>query len=290
MARGTHFARVTPRLFLDEARRRRPLSPRAIAQVERRLGVRLPDAYLSVLQQQNGGDLKRDRLVVDPTGDAAAYTVSNLLPVGGDSCISLYTMKYRDDGLLNDLCVLISSGETPVFLDYRDEGPHGEPTVVCGTEEYDDEVAEHFGDFVSMLRMYDWRYVLGLSTQIEIVEIAHLLSRAGLRLSLVGDPGPDELSGILKSTKGNTDGEPALIGVERHFRRDRADKPPLHPELVGCKWIVTVNVEKRAWPRIAAKLDAALPGELFLLCEPLAKGLRVSPTTKKHARPVRTPG
>jgi hypothetical protein len=290
MSRGTTFQRVTPRLFLDETRRRRALTPRAITQVEKRLGVRLPDAYLSVLQQQNGGDLKRDRLVVDPQGDAAAYTVPNLLSVGGDNCISLYTMKYRDDGLLNDLCVLISSGETPVFLDYRDEGPNGEPTIVCGTEEYDDEVAQHFGDFVSMLRMYDWRYVFGLSTPVEMDELARVLSRCGLRIKMVGEPGPDELVGVMSTLRGNTEGEPASIGIERHFRRDRADKPPLHPELVGCKWIVNVNVEKRAWPRVAAKLDAALPGELFLLCEPLERQLRVPHSTKKKARAARAAG
>jgi hypothetical protein len=136
------------------------LTAELVAQAEVSLGVRLPEAYVSLLRVQNGGVPARRCLpMARPSSWAPDHIeVSELYGIGYDDGIdgrfgSRYMVAewgYPDIGIV--VFDTPSAGHDTVMLDYRACGPTGEPRVA-----YVDEdrlpvvVAGSFAEFVAAL-------------------------------------------------------------------------------------------------------------------------------------------
>jgi hypothetical protein len=139
-----------------------PLDSDMVQHAERRLGVRLPAAYVDLLAQQNGGVLRCRRF---PTAFSTSwasdhFAVRALLGIGGDWGIDSQAGRgspdqikewgYPDIGVV--ICDMPSGGHDAVMLDYSDCGPVGEPAVVYVDEDrVPRPVAASFAQFLARL-------------------------------------------------------------------------------------------------------------------------------------------
>jgi hypothetical protein len=130
---------------------------------EQSLGYKLPESYKFLVRHQNGGIPK-----------LRAFAFSHPLPFEPDAIeiSSIWGVDPSKDSITGDLgsafmisewgypnigvaiCDCPSAGHDMVFLDYRDCGPDGEPTVVHIDQESDYDITWLAGDFES--------FVLGL--------------------------------------------------------------------------------------------------------------------------------
>jgi len=120
-----------------------PLTDEMVARAEQTLGVKLPDAYLTLLRIQNGG-YTTNALRAFPTSKPTSWAADHV-PFD-----SMYGIGESDEGILrspyflrewqmpNGLVLLTGDGHWWIALDYRTSGPSGPPSVVW----YDDEVGE----------------------------------------------------------------------------------------------------------------------------------------------------
>ena len=137
-----------------------PPTAELINSVEQELGYKLPDSYIKLIKQQNGG--------------IPANTFS---PVGGDSAKAITGIFGIDRNKPNSVCGEVgsqfmidewgypaigvaicdcpSAGHDMVFLDYRECGPLGEPKVVHIDQESNykiTQLAENFEAFIRGLK------------------------------------------------------------------------------------------------------------------------------------------
>jgi hypothetical protein len=148
--------------FFDEHESGRgpEISEDLIAKAERKLGVRLPRAYLDLLTERNGGTPKRRCFATEKSTSWARnhFQIQTLIGLGYEDGIdgefgSQYMIQewgYPTVGVV--IFDTPASGPDTVMLDYSECGPAGEPRVV-----YVDEdrsvllVADDFGQFVRRL-------------------------------------------------------------------------------------------------------------------------------------------
>lgn len=139
-----------------------PVDAEMVQHAERRLGLRLPRAYLDVLAQQNGGVLTRRRFPTDFATSWAPdhFEVRALLGIGGDwgidaesglgSSDQIKEWGYPDIGIV--VCDTPSGGHDAVMLDYSGCGRCGEPAVVYVDEDrVPRRVAASFAQFIASL-------------------------------------------------------------------------------------------------------------------------------------------
>lgn len=136
------------------------LSGEMVGRAQANLGVRLPDAYVEVLRERNGGvPIRRCFRTARRTSWAEDHVeISTLLGLGFDRGIdgelgSAYLIQewgYPNIGVV--ICDTPSAGHDTVMLDYRECGPEGEPRVA-----YVDEdrsillLAQNFAEFIAGL-------------------------------------------------------------------------------------------------------------------------------------------
>lgn len=136
------------------------LSGEMVGRAQANLGVRLPDAYVEVLRERNGGvPIRRCFRTTRRTSWAEDHIeISTLLGLGFDGGIdsefgSAYLIQewgYPNIGVV--ICDTPSAGHDTVMLDYRECGPEGEPRVA-----YVDEdrsillLAQNFAEFIAGL-------------------------------------------------------------------------------------------------------------------------------------------
>ena len=132
-----------------------------ISQVDSELGLRLPDAYLAVLRERNGGELVKDcfRTAFRSSWGGDYFQVGLLLGIGPAE-LSVLDSKYMiEEWQIPVNGLLISStpsGHDWVLLDYGDCGPQGEPAVVYVDEGSPGDpvvhrVADTFAGFLAAL-------------------------------------------------------------------------------------------------------------------------------------------
>ena len=136
------------------------VSDHVIARAERKLGVRLPQAYLALISQRNGRTPKRQCFPTrQPTSWARDHLrVQTLIGIGYEDGLD---GEFGSEYLVEEwgypkLGVVVfdtpSAGHDTVMLDYSTCGPEGEPRVA-----YVDEdrgvllLAESFDGFVASL-------------------------------------------------------------------------------------------------------------------------------------------
>lgn len=111
-----------------------PATDTLISAAEQALGVRFPALLCRLLRERNGGhvsDQWSTFRLSDPTWDEDWAPLSELMGVDPDADMSLLDTPYltREWDLPAQLLLLDGDGHRWVALDYRDCGPHGEPTV-----------------------------------------------------------------------------------------------------------------------------------------------------------------
>ena len=137
------------------------VNPERVSEVEAETGFRLPEAYLGVLHERNGGELVKDCFPTDfrSSWGGDYFQVGLLLGVGPAE-VSVLNSKYMiDEWQIPVEGLLISStpsGHDWVLLDYGDCGPQGEPAVVYVDDRSPDEnvvhrVADTFAAFLAAL-------------------------------------------------------------------------------------------------------------------------------------------
>jgi hypothetical protein len=132
-----------------------------VVAVERKLGFRLPRAYLELARHQNGGQPKRNNhRTSEPTSWAADHVaITGIYSIGSarpcSLCGALGSQFWVDEWGYPPIGVYFadcpSAGHDMLCLDYRDCGPSGEPRVVHVDQECDYEitfVAESFEAFI----------------------------------------------------------------------------------------------------------------------------------------------
>ena len=131
-----------------------PLTDEMVEAAERRLGVKLPAAYVALLRVRNGGQpVRHCHPTTFPTSWAPDHIdIGAILGIGGNRGIdadtygtpsSIYMVRewgYPDVGVV--ICDTPSAGHDTVMLDYTSGG---EPAVVY-VDEYEPRVARRIAD------------------------------------------------------------------------------------------------------------------------------------------------
>ncbi|MBU2663612.1 SMI1/KNR4 family protein [Actinoplanes bogorensis] len=156
------FEQVAATFWHDDNKRGAlaPLTPAALADAERKLGLKLPADLLTLLEHQNGG-------VVAEAWDACPAPANSwssdhvpfdhlmgVGPAGGDRLTLLDTEYLVGEWDLPSPVVLLSGdGHYWIALDYRECGPTGEPAVVWldSDDESEFRIAPDFRAFLEHL-------------------------------------------------------------------------------------------------------------------------------------------
>lgn len=132
-----------------------------IEEVERELGYKLPESYIWLMEQHNGGIPFNVCFPCDePTSWADDHVaITGIMGMDKDKMYSLCGQLgsrfmieewgYPDIGVA--ICDCPSAGHDMIFLDYRECGPQGEPKVVHVDQENDYYItllADNFEDFI----------------------------------------------------------------------------------------------------------------------------------------------
>lgn len=141
-----------------------PLTPAALAEVEKALGYKLPAAYVWLMERHNGGvPVNRAVPTKEPTGWAEDHAaIEGIHGISADpdkrggilyeTCLMVKEWEYPPVGIA--ICDCPSAGHDEVFLDYRACGPEGEPKVVHIDQENDyyiTPLADNFEEFIRSL-------------------------------------------------------------------------------------------------------------------------------------------
>lgn len=139
-----------------------PPTDELIAEIEAELGYKLPESYVWLMKQHNGGCPVKDTFYYGD-GEYDYVAVEGILGIGrygGHSPHCSITDDYIDDwGYPNmgvPLC-FCPSGHEMIFLDYRECGPQGEPQVVHIDQEDNyciTFVANNFEEFIRGLQVH----------------------------------------------------------------------------------------------------------------------------------------
>lgn len=139
-----------------------PPAEETITEVEKRLGYRLPAAYIELCRHRNGGGLQRDCF---PTMEATSWAEDHVAitaysAIGPDtanslcgSCGSQFMIEewgYPPIGIVFGQCP--SAGHDVIMLDYCECGPEGEPRVVHVDQEFDYARTLLVPDFASFIK------------------------------------------------------------------------------------------------------------------------------------------
>ncbi|GAA0487243.1 hypothetical protein Ade02nite_11270 [Paractinoplanes deccanensis] len=127
-----------------------------VRRAEQTLGYRLPTAYVDLLRRQNGGILEDNCYPTEfPTSWAEDHFQMDVLlgighPEGADaqSATLIKEWGYPPVGVV--IGITASAGPDTVMLDYTDNGPTGEPSVVyVGADHVKHRVADTFEEFIA---------------------------------------------------------------------------------------------------------------------------------------------
>lgn len=138
-----------------------PPSDELIVRVEEKLGYKLPDSYIWLMKQHNGGMPVNTCYLTDESTCWAEdhVAITGIFGIGWEKayalCGSLGSQFMIDEREYPAIGVAIgdcpSTGHDMIFLDYRDCGPQGEPAVVHVDQENDYKIthlADSFGEFI----------------------------------------------------------------------------------------------------------------------------------------------
>jgi len=139
----------------------KPPTDDLISEIEKELGYKLPESYIYLMKQHNGGiPVNKNYPTDEPTSRAEDHiAITGIMGIGRDKENSLcgemgsrfwsQEWGYPDIGVA--ICDCPSAGHDMVFFDYRECGPKGEPKVVHIDQEDNYKItilAENFEVFI----------------------------------------------------------------------------------------------------------------------------------------------
>ena len=137
----------------DEEDDLKPVTDMAVAKAEKKLKVTLPESYISILKEQDGGYLIYDSFPTDfPTSWADDHiNVDYIMGIGGEESILDSSYLIKEWGLPKKLVLISGDGHTWIALDYRKTSVN--PPVIYIDVEFEQvvEIAENFQTFLSKL-------------------------------------------------------------------------------------------------------------------------------------------
>lgn len=167
-----------------------PLVAAAVAQVEEQLGVSLPESYLALLAQQNGGYV---RLTLPDSVHGLIWGIGPHFPnIGMDHWWKEQADGGGDQWLPADPALLVpfdGDGHWHLCFDYRERGPHAEPAVgyIDLESEHEEEIAGSFTEFLAMLRPSIEDNTFGISGAASIEAAVQRFSAAlGVKFDMAG--------------------------------------------------------------------------------------------------------
>lgn len=140
-------------------------SDEMIESVEKELGYKLPESYIWLMKQHNGGITTKSCF---PTNETTTWAENHVAITGisGIGRKKRYSLcgEFGSQFMIDEweypaigvaICDCPSAGHDMIFLDYRECGPKGEPKVVHVDQEHDYKIthlADTFEEFICGLK------------------------------------------------------------------------------------------------------------------------------------------
>lgn len=153
-----------------------PVTDELVREIEEELGYKLPDSYVYLMKQHNGGCPKRAFV------KGTYCAVEGIYGIGREKSCSLcgelgYSnwigeWGYSEIGI--PICDTGAAGHTMIFLDYRECGRNGEPKVVEIDQEWDYAIsvlAENFEEFIGKLVYEEDNEILEAEDPYDLIEM-----------------------------------------------------------------------------------------------------------------------
>lgn len=249
------------------------LTEAAVAEAEAELGVKLPESYLALLREQNGGYLRRGD---HPSGHAPVNVLAGIGPSyphlqrdwsGVKSAMA--EMKAKKPKDIDRLIAFCGDGHYYYCLDYRKPGEPRVTYIDVECFDKDEVLAPDFATFLSQLTS-EPEEAWGLVTDLPGKKVAAALSEAsGSKFVDGGDQ--DNGYHVYRAALGPSQwawlsANRCRKGFVRKGERNHAKLSKLMPELVDrhpehadCAWFLTCNaLDGRAGKKLVASL-AELP-------------------------------
>ncbi|KMP52338.1 SMI1/KNR4 family protein [Bacillus cereus] len=138
-----------------------PINDELIKKAEEVLNVKLPESYITLLKEQNGGTLRLD---VHPTSKPNSWAddhvnVSGLYGISfNENESSILESRYliREWEMPENIVLLSGDGHTWIALDYRNVAEN--PPVIFIDNEFEEiiELAPNFDSFLQNLTTYEY--------------------------------------------------------------------------------------------------------------------------------------
>ncbi|WP_068672131.1 SMI1/KNR4 family protein [Oceanobacillus sp. Castelsardo] len=134
----------------DDEYKVEPITNEIVAEAEKELSVKLPESYISLLKEQNGGYISYDSYPTNfPTSWADDHiNVDYIRGIGGEESILESEYLIKEWGLPKKVVLISGDGHTWIAFDYRntDENP---PIILIDHD--GEEITELAPDFESFL-------------------------------------------------------------------------------------------------------------------------------------------
>lgn len=145
----------------------KPPTDELIAEIEQELGYKLPESYIWLMKQHNGGVLNwdRDGCKIDWSEGHSEWTnnvvkVSRIMSIGREKtwsiCGTVVQVQCRPD--IGVAIATTWDSADMIILDYRECGKDGEPAVVCVDSNARHgiwKLTDNFESFIRSLRNWD---------------------------------------------------------------------------------------------------------------------------------------
>ena len=129
-----------------------PLTPKKVESAQSELKVKLPDSYIKLLEEQNGGSLYLNAF---PTSleDDDHLAVDYLLGIGENKREGVQQSVYfiKEWGLPKRIVLLFGDGHTWIALDYREVNENPPIIYIDVEQEIEKQLSSSFDEFVSKL-------------------------------------------------------------------------------------------------------------------------------------------
>lgn len=135
-------------------------SDELIADIEKELGYKLPNSYIWLMKQHNGGmPTKTAFPIASSNTETNHIEITGIMGIGrkkdysicGELGSQFMIEEWEYPAIGVAICDTPSAGHDMVFLDYRECGPQGEPKVVHVDQEADytiTHLADNFEKFI----------------------------------------------------------------------------------------------------------------------------------------------
>ncbi|WP_121663753.1 SMI1/KNR4 family protein [Metabacillus litoralis] len=141
----------------DEYYRLEPLTDAMVKEAEDKLNVKLPDSYINILKEQNGGYIKFDSFPCStPTSWADDHVnVDHIFGIGKENSILDSEYLINEWDLPTNIVLISGSGHSWIALDYRETRENPPVIFIDVDDEKIVELAANFDLFLDGLMIWE---------------------------------------------------------------------------------------------------------------------------------------